>query len=169
MSDMRCYQAPLLDLLRSVPIDGWATHENGEGVTLSYHMMPYGHYCHEAADEIERLREELLAALKNEAHYAKRIEELKKHCLEQENAVFSWALERHITDAQIYAAWAYVGPAGERTSAEDALEELGIVRCEGCRGSGREESYPNPNDDMPQDGPCPDCDGHRWVIGGEDE
>jgi len=57
MSDIRCCKNPILDLLRSVPPDGRATHETGEGVSLTYHMIPYGHHCHEAADEIERLRE----------------------------------------------------------------------------------------------------------------
>jgi len=55
--DVRCCKAPILDLLRSTPIDGRATYEEGEGVDLVFHMIPYGHHCHEAADEIDRLRD----------------------------------------------------------------------------------------------------------------
>jgi len=55
MSD-KCCAAPLLDLLESVPEDGRATYEEGEGVNLRFRMIPYGHHCHRAADEIKRLR-----------------------------------------------------------------------------------------------------------------
>jgi hypothetical protein len=55
MSDEQSCKTPLLDLLRRVPRDGRATHETGKGVALTYYMIPYGLYCHEATEEIERL------------------------------------------------------------------------------------------------------------------
>ena len=63
---IQCCKTPILDLLRRTPVDGRATHKEGEGVSLTYHMIPYGHHCHEAADEIERLNlenENLKAAI----------------------------------------------------------------------------------------------------------
>jgi len=128
----------------------------------------------EHTDEIERLRGELAAALKNEVHYAKRIEELE--------SPYSVVLDRSvppapsltifgdaqrdthiITREQINAAW-------ERWEEEkwvsfghgmkEALSILGIVRCEECDGSGESPQTPtNP----PYIDKCPTCDGDGWV------
>lgn len=46
-------KTPLVDLLRGVPKDGRVMYEVS---STEHHNIPYGPMCHEAADEIERLR-----------------------------------------------------------------------------------------------------------------
>jgi len=131
-------------------------------------------------NEIERLRDELGAALKNEVHYAKRIEELEKHegyitlegCVEMiaEREQRIEELEKHneslrllndgsiiLLTAQIDAAWEYANSHNDDMAigAEDALAELGIVRCEGCVIGGLRKD-------------CI-CNGHGRVKGADDE
>lgn len=57
----------------------------------------------------------------------RRIEELKKQCLEQENTAFSLALDHHITDAQIDAAVKYVNKVTPHIGWY-LLNKLGIER-----------------------------------------
>ena len=146
-----------------------------------------------AAGEIERLRGELAAALKNEVHYAKRIEELEdgapclRRFIELQDALLERAPEfgihsgwssliphivrRIITDDQIDAAWnglQFIYSLEVREEVERfILKPLGIVRCGGCNGSGSAVH------DDPECGihefECPTCNGHGWVKEADDE
>lgn len=52
-TDTRACETPLLDLLRSVPLDGRDLYESG---TFETQSIPYGRHCHAAAAEITRLQ-----------------------------------------------------------------------------------------------------------------
>ena len=55
----------------------------------------------------------------------------------------------------------------------NALNAIGIFRCEGCGGEGKRIEKmicgATQTNLGPMRVPCPDCDGRGWVIGGEDE
>jgi hypothetical protein len=122
------------------------------------------------ADEIKALHE--------------RIEELEDASVKE---VLDFGVEQlsrghdkyHITTTdQIDAAWVYLsladhGPEHCRVCGKNILQKLGIVRCEGCGGVGDREPYgmyqPNGDPTDPTWVKCPDCNGHGWVIGGDDE
>ena len=97
-------------------------------------------------DEIERRQE--------------RIEELEK--LEKYNYDSLLTLlrddgKRIITDEQIDAAWGWRGEFVARycpSLFDDVMKELGIHRCEGCKGEG--QIFPTRAQHM-------DCNGHGWV------
>jgi len=111
-----------------------------------------------AHDEIERLQA--------------RIEELEVHVAETEYYFEHRIPEEFdfkvITDEQIDAAWGWVTDqelgGRSRNTAKLVLKELGIKRCEGCGGEGITRQYPGGE---PLE-PCPDCNGHGWVIGGDE-
>jgi hypothetical protein len=76
-------------------------------------------------------------------------------------------MKYEIDEKQIDAAWRSISLATSELQA--VMYHLlghffGIKRCEGCGGSGYDD--PDFHDDL---GKCPDCNGHGWVIGGEDE
>jgi hypothetical protein len=92
-----------------------------------------------------------------------RVEELEKE--KPEPGMWSIPIGYHITDEQIDAAWKYTKEGWDcGQSVEDALNKINIFECEGCGGEGNSYSAAEYNDK-----PCPDCNGHGWVIGGEDE
>jgi len=73
----------------------------------------------------------------------------------------------HITDAQIDAAWGSTLQHSDYEVVKRALAELGIERCGGCGGDGRIAL--DDVDGKYAEGPCPDCHGRGWKIGGGDE
>ena len=131
----------------------------------------------EAADGIERLRGELAAALKNEVHYAKRIEELLPKIEEERKEVARLRRSmkemtsgncRIITDAQIDAAWArrvLIPSADNDDSANTYIPaaKLGIVRCELCKED-RDNMAWGEGGIL-----CSRCNGHGWVMEADDE
>jgi len=78
------------------------------------------------------------------------------------------AMTNHIiTRDQIDAAWIYVEGCenpGERDWMLLAFDKLGIVRCEGCGGSGKRESRSSSMKEDPMLWTCPACHGHGWII-----
>jgi hypothetical protein len=108
-----------------------------------------------------------------------RIEELEK---DNREMLADWVADKPgrtvLTPEQIDAAWTAAfnleGQADKccQMEMERAFRQLGIVRCEGCGGVGDREPYgmyqPNGDPTDPTWVKCPDCDGHGWVIGGED-
>lgn len=68
MSDNQATQVPLIELLRHVPSDYKAVWTD-ETALLAFHSVPVGRYCHEAADEITSLREDLERAKRETSQY----------------------------------------------------------------------------------------------------
>jgi len=74
-----------------------------------------------------------------------------------------------ITTEQIREAWELVewhrtrGAVISARDMERALEKLGIVRCEGCKGTGR-NAWGSVSTST-----CTGCNGEGFKIGGEDE
>jgi hypothetical protein len=131
------------------------------------------------ADEIERLREEgdelegaIEGLLETIGIYKKCINELEKEreeCVNQCPAptIAQAAAMTHgeklyiVTDKQIDAAWRHAAEVYYVWQGEvyAAMEKLGIVRCEGCDGSG---------DELPPPGGgkrCRNCNGKGWTVG----
>jgi len=73
----------------------------------------------------------------------------------------------HITNEQIDAAWAHWTTYGS-ADVKGALAELSIKRCGGCELL-QVEIDNDPNAEGSYEAVCPDCNGHGWKIGGEDE
>lgn len=124
----------------------------------------YDGYRKRSQEENDALRSGLLKA-------EQRIEEFE-HMLRGQT--FTVKCEgRHITDAQIDAAWKFVNECGPRVRAPilHALNVFfGIVRCEGCVGKGKWNIDTNCGATGQYLGKtpyvCPDCDGHGWVKKG---
>ena len=78
----------------------------------------------------------------------------------------------HITDAQIDAAWKWVPDVIVKQRGmlvEPALAELGILRCEGCGGSGVAVVQAGPDIHEKMQDECPDCNGKGWEIHDDQE
>ena len=81
MSDKEnCCDAPLIELLQKVPEDARAIYEHN---STSHSNVPYGNYCHRAAQRIKEL-EESIAQL--EADYEKQFNEVEDKTVELEDA-----------------------------------------------------------------------------------
>ena len=97
-------------------------------------------------EEIERLRSGHDEAVKQHNmiidHYKQRIEELESRDIGEDIQEFNHAHGVYeITTEQIDAAWKSAWDEDSldwRWAAERALEEIGIMRCEECDGSGDE-------------------------------
>ena len=116
----------------------------------------------------------LYLALADVKRLAKRIEELEQfqqslHPTELRDYMRTYYI---ITDEQIDAAVKIARSIEEHYSNEsgwETLKPLGIFRCEGCDGAGKTYSRSSSMKEEPMEWVCPDCNGHGWVIGGEDE
>ena len=102
--------------------------------------------------------------------------EVSQDVVAQARAVLAQRIEGIYVDRkQIDLAWEWAtdpaDPHDEKClmCIQDALAMVGIVRCEGCGGSGKVVvplGYPN----QQESDTCPDCakfTGHGWVLKGE--
>jgi hypothetical protein len=103
-----------------------------------------------------------------------RIEELEKQKAQTERIFDEYCAKvkgfndchHHITNDQIDAAVLLLTRHGLKMAVDLGWLILGIFhifRCEGC------DCYQGMSDPARVNKPCPDCDGHGWVIGGRDE
>jgi len=125
-----------------------------------------------AKERVKRVEQSYVRQFDLREEAEQRIEELEAEQCEIGGVEFMKKTGRYvITTEQIDAAWNLVMDTGEdgriNSGAEQSLARVGIVRCEGCGGCGQVQVYTK-DDDYDADG-CPDCDGHGWMIGGEDE
>jgi len=114
--------------------------------------------------EIERLRGELGAALKNEVHYAKRIEELEKESEWKAMKQLFCADYHIITDDQIDAAWEERHDGVVEGIMYIPASEIGITECENprCQDGRHIETTHLPSQ------VCKACNGHGWVMKGDE-
>jgi len=136
--------------------------------------------------EVERLEEKLKDAIawKNKAvNKIERLIELEQYLDDYVDLGIGFAKRgMFITDEQIDSAWELTEslrknlqklnqPEIERITCDvrkELMREFGIFKCEGCGGHGEKPSqlefykvFENRRK------PCPDCNGHGWVIGKE--
>jgi len=110
----------------------------------------------ELRKRIEELKEALSSMTAACSEGNKRIEELEIEVDGSTQAVEAALNGMFITREQINAAWGFadIRYVGGRI-VELALKELGIVRCEGCKGKG--QIFPTRAQHM-------DCNGDGWVL-----
>ena len=132
-----------------------------------------------AREELLRLLKSGCAVTPHQIQAAERIEELERDEIPIEIGEDGQPTNLHIfTDEQIDAAWATLNHCPIRSvefrTLKIALSKLNIHRCEGCGGKGYDKKYGcwslrgvawGGRFDLS----CPDCNGHGWVIGGDDE
>lgn len=99
--DTNTFETPLLDLLRSVPLDGRDLYSHGG--PFETHSIPYGRHCHAAAAEIARLQEQ--------------VDALAGALLEQKRADAYTAAYRHLPEAAEQIAEAQEGAIRMREAA----------------------------------------------------
>jgi len=112
----------------------------------------------------------------DKADYLKRIEELEDASVLD---AITFGLDQMnrgrdkyyiITDEQIDKAWDRLNGDTEETWTEythgvfDTLDDLNIVACEECGGSGKKESRSSSMREEPMLWTCPTCNGHGWRI-----
>ena len=136
--------------------------------------------------EIKRLRAELADRETRIHKQCERVEELEKQNDTSNDAFqklnnFGNKINEHycehgeyphiITTDQIRAAWKLCNIAAEYKDhvGFELLEQLGIVRCEGCGGDGHSMSTFAVKHEQVRMGTCPDCNGKGFKIGGGDE
>jgi len=126
----------------------------------------------DAADEIERLREELAGwenMRESYYHLEKLLAERDKRIEELENHIMEWRMNdgEWFTTEQIRAAWKrriYEQVSDPSQGIYLKADLLGIVRCEGCGGDGHSMSTFAAKHEQVRTGTCPDCNGGGWVI-----
>jgi len=121
--------------------------------------------------EIERLRGELADREKRIHKQCKRIEELEKSLAAMDA---NQGGKHYITTAQIDALvrtmkhFTLLPATGFTVSMMwQLLAEAGVYCCKGCGGDGAKIN--KVNYETTESNTCPDCDGHGFKIGGEDE
>lgn len=76
-TDERANAVPLIEQLRSVPLNA---HHFVEINPTHHRNIPYGPWCHAAADEIEQLRELLSIAQDRNAEHCAEVQRLRDIC-----------------------------------------------------------------------------------------
>ena len=125
-TDERANAVPLIEQLRSVPLNA---HHFVEINPTHHRNIPYGPWCHAAADEIERLRELLSIAQDRNAEHCAEVQRLQAR-VEESDAILrhNMALANATTRRSMDERNGIIRKLRERYSAMEIADMAGLTR-----------------------------------------